>query len=373
MRRFAIIMTVLAVTACGGVSVNPPDGAAVCQRLPLATDPALQAELDAIVDSATAEGFAGQVALTRNGALIYQRAAGRADLEGEIPVRDDTLFHVASITKYVTAALTLAAADEGRLDLDGSIAPHAEGAQLGTRGVTFADLLAHRTGLGTTFVAEATNDPQAALEAIDATPIDDAQAGAFRYSSDGYDLLGILLERVYGQTFETAVREHLLARTCVHAEFWGEASLGDPRQVGQPLTQVSENLRRRNYGMLGAAGLLISATDLVTWQNELKSGRVLSEESLRQLFAPRGAMRLGQATFGAFLIDHPEVGRVFSARGYEDWGDNAILNDYLDCGFVLAVVTSRGPAESTGLPPFRDSISQSIEAALSPRCSRPTE
>jgi hypothetical protein len=79
-------------------------------------------------------------------------------------------------------------------------------------------------------------------------------------------------------------------------------------------------------------------------------------------------MRLGQATFGAFLIERPGLGRVLSARGAEDWGDNAYLNDYSDCGVIVAIVTSRGPAENSGRPLFRDSMIEAIERRLEAEC-----
>ncbi len=113
----------------------------------------------------------------------------------------------------------------------------------------------------------------------------------------------------------------------------------------------------------------MTAADLVAWQHALDTGRVLRPASREALFAPRGDMRLGQATYGAFLIRRPGLGRVLSARGYEDWGDNAILNDYFDCGVTLAVVTSRGPADESGRRPFRDSISEAIETTFAQSCA----
>jgi hypothetical protein len=58
------------------------------------------------------------------------------------------------------------------------------------------------------------------------------------------------------------------------------------------------------------------------------AGRVRSGRTgaIPQLHAPRGVMTLGQATFGAFLVDTPGLGITLSARGFEDRGDNAILN-----------------------------------------------
>lgn len=365
-------MAGLAAVACAS-PVHPPSGpvalAPDCVTLPIRVDAGLKADLDRAVDAAVAEGFAGQVAVLEGSALVYRRSAGFADRRGAIPVTADTKFHVASIAKHFTAALALRAAEEGELHLDAAISPLIEGTDLARRGVTFADLLAHRSGLGSSYAAERKRDPEAAVLAIDAAGVDESEIGEFHYSNDGYDLLAILLERIYGQSYEALVREKLLAQACLgHTAFWGETDLTDPLQVAQALRSPGLSLRRRNYGMLGSAGLLTTADDLVAWQYALKSSRVLSPDSYRELMAPRGAMRLGRATFGGFILNHQTLGEVFSLRGYEDWGDNAYMNDYTDCGVMIAVVTSRGPDERSGQPPFRDKIMDAFERSLARRC-----
>jgi hypothetical protein len=123
--------------------------------------------------------------------------------------------------------------------------------------------------------------------------------------------------------------------------------------------------------MIGSSGLLITADGLVGWQDALRRGRVLSAAYIQQLFAPQDQMSLGRATYGAFLVSHRQLGSVLNVRGTEDRGDNAYLNDYRDCGFIVAIVTSRGPGTNSGRggrPLFRDSIGDAIEQALVSRC-----
>ena len=121
--------------------------------------------------------------------------------------------------------------------------------------------------------------------------------------------------------------------------------------------------------MIGSAGLLSTAVDLVIFEHALEGGRVLSQAMLRELRAPRGDTSVGQALFGSFLVNTAGLGRTISARGTEDWGDNGYLNDYIECGFTLALVTSRGPAENSGKPLYRDSITRQIERILASHCT----
>jgi CubicO group peptidase (beta-lactamase class C family) len=345
------------------VQAATPDA---CRAPAVLTDFALQASIDPLIDAAVKKGFAGQVAIIKDGTLVYARSTGSADLAGTVGLTSATLHHVASITKEVTAALAVKAAEEGRIDLAAPVAPYVPDTIFARRDITFADLLAHKSGLQSTYAAEDTGNAERALNALDKAAKDFSDAGSFSYGNDNYDLLGIVLERVYGEKFEELVRAKLFEPACLERfGFWGETDVGDPTLVAQPTSGFPKNLRRRNYGMVSSAGLLITAVDLVRWRVALRSGAVLTSTSYETMTTPRAPMRLGEATYGAFLIAHPSLGRVWSGRGFEDWGDNAIVNDYLDCGVVLAVATSRGPLKETGLPPFRDSLSAEIEKALS--------
>jgi len=362
MNQFAMVV-ITAVFGLGSGSVLAAD----CGPPDYAPDPAVQRAVDAIVAQALSNGFAGGVAIAKDGKMVYDRVAGFADRESQVPVGPGTLFHVASMTKYFTAILTLKAVEEGAVELDQPLARYLKDTNLAARDYLFSDLLAHRTGLGSTYAAENINDPETALLAIDATSVDESSIGSFHYSNDGYDLLGILLERVYRRPYEDLVTEKLLDPACIdHAGFWGRTDLGDPTVVSQPLRDLPASLLGRNYGMLASAGLLITAADLVRFQVAMRNGQILAAPLVTELFTPRGDVSIGNATFGAFLVERPGLGQAVSVRGYEDWGDNGYLNEYLACGVTLAVVTSRGPAENSGKPAFRASISEAIETQVLP-------
>ena len=326
--------------------------------------PTLTAKVDAIVDEATERGFAGGVAIMKDGALIYDRVAGYSDSAKAAPVTEETLFHVASITKYLTAALVMKAAEEDLLSLDAPVSDYLPEMAFAKRGATISDLLAHRSGLGSSYAAEKHADAAGAIAAIDAVPFDESKVGQFKYSNDGYDLLAIILERVCKKPYEDAARNLLLEPARLSGTgFWGETNTSDPRRVGQPLEVLPETLRARNYGMIGSAGYLTTARDLARLEAALADGETLSAASYEALHAPRGEISIGSATYGAFLMRNEALGPYYSARGFEDWGDNAILNHYLDSNVIIAVVTSKGPAEGEGKP-FRDTISKAIEDEL---------
>jgi CubicO group peptidase (beta-lactamase class C family) len=336
-----------------------------CPSVETSVDTALAAQIDPIVDGALERGFTGGVTVMRDGVMVYKRVAGSASRKKNIPVTEDTLFHVASIAKYFTATLVLKASEEGVVSLDDPVAKYAPESKIGKRRTTIFDLLAHRSGLGSSYAAEKVTDKYEALSAIDNAKFDESRLGAYHYSNDGYDLLGILLEIAYDRPYEDIIRENIFDPLCLERpRVWGTVDVADPNIVSQPLRTVSKKLRQRNYGLIGSGGFLITAADLTVYENALSDGLILNDASLSELRAPRGESSIGQVTFGAFLVTHPVLGVRVRAGGYEDWGDNAIMNHYLNRNIIVTVTTSRGPAEHTGEPPFRSEISEAIEAVL---------
>lgn len=360
MRRF------LHVPATAIMLAAVPALASPLSPVSFAQEDDLEHELDQIVDVALADGFAGRLVVADESSILYDRTAGHSDSAGEVPVQADTLFHVASITKYLTAILILKAVEEGKLALNQDIGLFFPATGLADRSVTISQLLSHRSGMGSSYAAEDAQTAEDAIAAIEKQPIDTNKVGNFRYYNDGYDLLGIILEQSYGQSYESLLKEKIVDPAgLLRTVGWSEAEKANPEIVSQPLSAFGENLYRRNYGMLGSAGLLTTALDLIRLQRALVRGEILNRKSLEKLWKARDEISVGQTTFGGFLRDSEKLGPVFNVRGNEDWGDNAIMNHYFDRGLLVAVVTSKGPAEDSGKKPYRNSISEAVETVLS--------
>ncbi|MEZ5921872.1 MAG: serine hydrolase domain-containing protein [Parvularculaceae bacterium] len=366
MRSPLLFILAVAAASCAQESV-PESGDALVEKSARAAAGA--PEFDAIIDNAVAEGFAGQLVIMRGGRVIYDRAAGSADLAGNVPVTPETLFQISSMVKFFTAVMTLKAVEEGRLNLDDSAEKLFSGTALASRDFTLRDILDHHTGMRSTYAAEKQFDGEKAIEAIAAANKVNPKDGAFHYSNDAYDALGAALERIYGKPYEEIFREKIAAPAGLsHFAFWGDAVWDDPHLRAQPLTPTPAELKSRNYGMIGSAGVLIAAADLVQLRKALNDGKIIGPEMLAELNEPRGKISIGDVLYGAFLVETP-MGSAMSARGAEDWGDNSYLNFYPECDAIIAVATSRGPAESTGKPLFRNQIIKAVEEKLAPECS----
>jgi CubicO group peptidase (beta-lactamase class C family) len=172
------------------------------------------------------------LAVARSGNVIAARQFGYANpITGEI-VTANTRFRIASIAKPITASAIFRLIEQNRLALTDTIfgAGGRLGTQYGTQpygpniaNITLQHLLEHTSGGW----PNDGNDPmfqQTDLSAgdliswtLDNQPLMDAPGNAYRYSNFGYCVLGRVIEAVTGQTYETAVRDLILALSGVTA------------------------------------------------------------------------------------------------------------------------------------------------------------
>jgi CubicO group peptidase (beta-lactamase class C family) len=164
-----------------------------------------------------ADSFAGVVAVSRNGRLVYQRAAGQANRETGAPMSVDTKLQIASTTKLLTQIAIRQLEQAGKLSLSdtvGKFLPDYPNPLVRSK-VTVEQLLRHRSGVGSfwneQFMAKhadvRTVRDYMSLFQNDSLLFEPGTSEA--YSNGGYVLLGAIIERVSGQSYHDYMKEHV--------------------------------------------------------------------------------------------------------------------------------------------------------------------
>lgn len=142
--------------------------------------------------------------------VYFAGASGLADIESGREMSADTVMYAGSLTKIMTAAMTLRLIDDGRLSLT-DVVP---GISTATDDVNILHLLTHTSGLdregdfGYWFSADFPDG--AALERyLINTELHSAPGEASRYSNIGYAALGAVIERITGREYGVAVQTRL--------------------------------------------------------------------------------------------------------------------------------------------------------------------
>src|SRR6478672_13245290 len=104
--------------------------------------------VDAIAKQMLTRPVAGiSVAVARDGQVVFARGYGMANLEHSVAVTPDTVFHIASISKNILAAVVLQLVDQGKLRLDDDVTKYVPGAPTHGHRVTVQQLLNHTSGI----------------------------------------------------------------------------------------------------------------------------------------------------------------------------------------------------------------------------------
>jgi len=311
------------------------------------TDAEISAALDGFFASYAERGaFSGVALAARNGREIYVGAYGEADRAAHAPNTADTRFDLASIGKAFTHVAVLQLIQQGRLALEttiGDVIPDYPNAP--ARNATIGQLLTHRGGIADIFGPAFRDAPKdqfvsnAAYYAfVSQQPQLFAPGEREEYCNGCYIVLGEIIARVSGTTYEDYVRQHILAPAgMTRTDFLrrdrmpadGARPYGSPRP-DMPLMDVTSF---HGAAGNGAGGVFASARDLLAFDNAVREHRLLNAEQTAR-----------------FLGGQPQEGRATTRQGRAGGGPgaNAILVGNGD--WTLILLTNRDPpfAESAG-------------------------
>jgi len=272
----------------------------------------------------------GALAVAKNGRLVYTRGYGWADREQRQPVRADSLFRIASISKPITAAAVLRLVEANRLTLEARVLDYIKlpaHVELGVtpdkrwHQVTVRQLLQHTGGWDRDrsfdpmfrpgLIAKAVGVPppantEAIIRYMLGRPLDFDPGTRYAYSNFGYCLLGRIIEQITRLPYETFVRHQILAPLGIQRMRLG-ASLAEGRANGEvryymPNRETTESVFPARPGpvlypyggfnleaMDAHGGWVAAATDLIRFATALDpraSHPLLKPETLRLLAQP---------------------------------------------------------------------------------------
>lgn len=240
------------------------------------------------------------IAILRDGKPVKQKGYGLAEVENAVPARLDTVYELASVSKQFTAVAALMLVDEGKLSLDEPVAKFVPGASSQWEPIRLRHLLTHTSGLpefhfrpdrvSALSFMRYTNDMQ--LEDIRRARLLFAPGTKFQYSNAGIELVGLIVEKVSGQPFNTFVRDRILTPAGMTDTRFKDASEVIPHRAGGytlregvvkrwTLTQTLQSLDVDAFG-----GLLSTVGDLTKWENALAAGRFLKPETWKTAWTP---------------------------------------------------------------------------------------
>lgn len=255
-------------------------------------------------------GFNGAWLYAEKGKIVSSGAFGWVDAENTLPMREDSIFEMASVTKMFTATAIMLLVREGKLGLDDAYTKYFP--DYPYEGVTIRHLLTHTSGMPDFDVEELVgpvldeeNRIPENCEIIDLIrkTCEDAACApgeTYEYSDVGYMLLANAVEKVSGMKFEDFMKKNVFEPAGMT-----DSGIYHTRRDGRPNDRFTRNMvledgkfvpsdlseHTRRYvvgsdGMNGCDYLYTTVFDMLAWDRALREEKVLTRAEQNIMYAP---------------------------------------------------------------------------------------
>ena len=239
----------------------------------------------------------------RDGKTLRAHDYGTINIELDVPNTPGAAFMIGSMSKQFAAAATMLLVEQKKIALDDPISKYLASLPAAWSSVTVRHLLTHTSGIASytevpgfeTYSAkDATHDE--VIATVRNLPVSFSPGDHFHYNNTGYFLLGMLIEKVAGESYDRFLTEYIF---------------GPAGMTGTRLNQPAQLVAKRVSGYALSGGKLVNPSfesvtwpysggavlstiqDLARWDAALYTDQVLRQSTFQQIWTP---MRLNDGT-----------------------------------------------------------------------------
>ncbi len=317
-------------------------------------DSSLVDQIDRLMSKSYPPGRPGAAVLVKaNGHVIFSKGYGLANAEWNVPITPQTVFRLGSITKQFTALSILLLVKDGRISLDDPIDKYLPAFR--GHGITVENLLTHTSGLPSYTSLDGYNiwsrlDPtkREMLALLASQPSDFAPGNDWSYSDSGYYVLGLIIEKISGQSYEKFLQSRIfqpLSMKDTTSDLGGNII---PRRASGYIERGNRpfNAPFLSMGVPYSAGWLASNTeDLAKWDNALQSKGLAGIDLITKMFTPF-KLKTGRLTnYGYAWFIHDFYGYRFVEHGGRISGFEAHVLKVPSVDLFIAVLSNAADHE----------------------------
>jgi len=374
---------------------------------------ALNHEMHALVDDSQLAGVVTLVA--RHGEIVNFDAYGTLDVSAPSPVRKDSIFRIASMTKPITGAAMMMLWEEGKWALDDELAEHIpefKGLKVKAKGgslvdqaspMTMRQIMSHSAGFGRAgdYPADVNmraGDLQDMIDTLAKLPLSFQPGTEWRYGPS-VDIQGYLIEKLSGQGLDAFFEQRLFAPLgMVDTGFWVDASKGarvsrihkyvDGKIAAAGPSNIFNTAKPKF--LAGGGGLVSTAHDYWRFAQMILNGgefdgrRYLKQSTVdlmhENVLAPgvevtlytRDTVGLGFGMDFAIVQDPAAAKTSQGVQSYY-WGGAFgtwfWIDPINDMTVIGMIQNTSGSTPGTGTPPVREISAKAVYAAMTDRKS----
>jgi len=260
-----------------------------------------EAGIKEVMDSSNVVGFS--VAVVKHHKIIYTHSFGLKDIEKNIPLTDNSIFRIASISKSFTATSIMQLVEAGKLSLDDDFSKlvgfQVRNPKFPNTVITLRMIMSHTSSV---------NDSQGyfSLDVIDpaknkdfAKCYNDYEPGkGYAYCNLNFNMTGAVIEKTAGERFDLYVKHHIL----------------DPLGLygGYCVDSLDKSRFANLYEYNKDSSKFIAATAAYNPRSEEIKNHVLGVTT--PIFSPTGGMKISATDLAKYMIMHSQKGKYKGVR-----------------------------------------------------------
>ena len=244
-------------------------------------------EIDRLFEQYTSGNSPGYaLGIVENGALIYSKGYGMANLDYDIPLTDTSAFYIGSMAKQFTAAALLILESSGKIDFSKPVRHYLPDFPEFEKEITIEHLLHHTSGIRETNSLQLFQGIDAQFEQpfdtddlyqliIDQKSLNFQPGEEFRYSSGGYAVLAKLIESISKQPLRNFMETHIFQPLGMRHTFVcdNHNEIIKNRVVSYwPVNNGTYERRSQVFDAYGDGGIITTVKDLAKWDQAFYSG-----------------------------------------------------------------------------------------------------
>ena len=298
--------------------------------------------------------FNGAVLVADDRKVIFKKGYGLANMEWDIANEPNTKFRLGSITKQFTSMIIMQLVEEGKIQLDGKITNYLPGYRIDTGNkVTIHQLLTHTSGIPSytslpNFFKDVSRNPYTVDEFVKQFCSDSLAfepGSKFSYNNSGYFLLGAIIEKVTGKTYETVLQKRIL--DLLHMKNTGydhHETIIANRATGYEKTPNGYiNSAYLDMSLPFSAGSMYSTVgDLYLWNKALYTEDMLSDKYKNIMFKPFLNNYAYGWGVGKILLAESEDSLQVISHGGGINGFNTLITRLVDDKYLIVLLNNTG-------------------------------
>ena len=293
------------------------------------------------------------IAVVQNGAVVFKKGYGSANLEYDIPVTPNTIFHVASVSKQFTVFALLLLAEEGKLSLDDPIQKYIQEVPNFGQEITLRHLATHTSGMrdqwdllnlagwrwDDVITKEHVMKLVAKQKELNFTP-----GEQYMYCNTGFTLLAEVVARISKKSFAEFTQERMFTPLkMTNSQFYDDhTKIVKNRAYSYYPSENGYAKSVLSYANVGATSLFTTVEDLSLWAMNFKDLKVGSKaiiEQMNTLAVLNNGETFGGA-YGQFVGPYKGLQQIQHSGG--DAGYRSHLVRFPDQDFAVSVVSNSG-------------------------------